>query len=79
MGAKIDVNSPTTGSVLYTIADDDLLLPIPVHENDLIAALESCKMEIGIRAPMGGNCIFFVIPGEIVNEGMRLAQIEVAL
>ncbi len=67
--------SPTTAAVLYTIAEDDVEQHVHVNEGDIIMALESCKVEVPIRATLSGMCKFFVRPGEMVGEGCVLAVI----
>ena len=74
----VPIYTPTTGSISYTAADaTNPKAPVLVTAGDTIAALEVCKMEVPITSPATGSCRFFFIPGQIVNEGVRLAEIVV--
>jgi len=64
------VDAPAAGSLWKTVVQTGET----VSPGDVIAILESMKMEIGICAPMGGRLErFLVSPGDVVHAGDPIA------
>ena len=66
-----EIRSEITGNVWkIEVASGDT-----VAEGDIIAILESMKMEIPVETPVGGVCTLEVSEGDNIQEGDLIARV----
>jgi len=72
---RANVLSKTTGQIVWILLDEGEESCM-VEVGEVIASMESCKVEMPIVAPASGRCYFKVAPGQVVADGAVIAEIR---
>lgn len=67
----MEVLSEVTGKVWKMTAEEGAM----VQEGDVLMIVESMKMEIPVEAPESGSVRLLVGEGDVIEEGMKVAEI----